>query len=293
MKRLVVAALAAFFVFGAGSASAVEMVVIKYRLGLPGSSVANALGFTSPVYGVDPIDGGAGTSSPHNTQQPTGSMVTFRFNSINGNPRVSGPVVMQTFILSAGNTFSIGLGQNVASGYTWNSLNASITGGHLKSGGINGDPQITGGGSMTPNGGTATQSTNGFFHCLLLKGGCAFYFGLKQYQQTNDIGYGAGGTTGGAPPAWTPNAPNTNGPATFNPGGGFWQITPNGGLITGNVPFLKQYTLTPGSGGFFILKGDEIGRTVIPMPEPAALPLLVLGIAGAGGLAIWARRRRA
>ena len=55
-------------------------------------------------------------------------------------------------------------------------------------------------------------------------------------------------------------------------------------------------TFTPtggcnGATGYFALTGTEIGRTTVT-PEPAPLPLILLGIAGAGGFALWSRRRK-
>ena len=277
MKRLLVAAVAAFLAFGANSASAIEMTTIHY--GLSGTVFIQAtptIAFTRPVFEF-------GTSHPDAAHDPKGSMVTFRFTTFFNGAIIHpfGPADMLTFNMSIGQVVP-GAGTGYKLSY--------LTGPPLK-----GFRQF--GGNVTPAGYTIGYGQgNGFFHCTASPQFCAKDFGVQTYYQSAKLGLGYNGPE--APSIyWYPSNSPTAVPLPFRglgayqtpqpgilpplpPGpitrSGTWLVTIQGALI-GSRPFCLSTSMGARNGtaglctgltGTIILQGTEIGRTVVPIDRP-------------------------
>jgi hypothetical protein len=273
MKRLVVAAFAAFLVFGATTAQAVERTKIQYALGGV-VEVIIPTGFTSPVF-TPLAPGPAGL----------GSSVTFLFDSTLSYPIVSGNVTILTFTQSNGITIP-----GLAIGYNAWALtaNQTITGGHLFPGEF----------AMGPNVVTGVPNA-GYLHCIATTAGCPV-IGIPTFYQSFQIPRNPTLPVEFGQPIQFPFAATSTlvPPASITIGGWFFTPALLFTQVTGIRPFCTSFVtlgtqagLCDGAQGIITLVGTEIGRTKIETPEPAVLPLVALSLLGAGGVAVWSRRR--
>lgn len=290
MKRLVVAAFAALLMFGATSAQAGERTVIKYALGGQ-VDVVIPLAFSSPVF--SPVAPGPGGQ---------GSMITFVFDSTNSHPILSGNVTILTFVQSNGitipglltgfNVFTLSPAGSVSitnpgTVPPGGIINGGITGGHLLPGSI-----------ATGTGVQAGNPNGGFGHCIASPAACYALLGIPTFYQSFQLPRPSTAIIpfGGPVPFPFP-ATNTMVPPPSQTLGG-WFFSPSGfATVNGIRPFCTAFTATPGNSlcsgaqGIITLVGQEVGRTKIQTPEPAVLPLVALTMLGAGGVAVWSRRR--
>ena len=266
MKRLVVAAFAALLVVGATSPAQAERTTITYALGGQVSVIIPAT-FTSPVF--SPLAPGPGG---------VGSTISFLFDSSLSHPIISGNVTILTFVQSNGITVP-----GLAVGFNLFTLiqPGGITGGHLFPGSI-----------VTGAGGALGQPNGGYIHCTATKGACP-QLGIPTYYQSIQLPRAATTPIPFGQPIPFP-IPHTNPlapPPTQTLGG--WFFSPSGfGTVVGVRPFCTAFTalgLCSGAEGVITLVGTEINR--VKTPEPAVLPLVALSLLGAGGAAVWSRRR--
>ena len=275
MKRLVVAAFAAFLVFGATTAQAVEKLTITYDLG----GIVDVLipqVFTSPVFSP----GAAGPGG-------TGSTITFAFpfsgTGATAHPQTSivSGVDILTFVQSNGITIP-----GFAVGYNRFEVTRKITGGHLFFG------------SFATGAGLALgQPNSGYIHCTATAAACPL-IGVPAFYQSIPLPRDpTAAIPFGQPVAFPFPATSTQVPPPSRTIG-MWLFEPSVfGTLLGIRPFCTAFTgevgnsLCSGAQGIITLTGTEVSRTIIDTPEPALLPLVALSLLGAGGVAVWSRRR--
>jgi hypothetical protein len=275
MKRLVVAAFAVLVAFGiTSSAFAAEKTIIQYALGGQ-VDVVIPTSFSSPVF--SPLAPGPGG---------TGSTVTFQFDSSASHPILSGNVTILTFVQSNGITIP-----GLLVGYNRFSLTqpGGITGGHLLPGSI-----------ATGAGLALGQPNGGYAHCIASPAACYALLAIPTFYQSFQLPRAT--TTpipfGGPTPFPIPHTSTAVPPPSQTLGGWFFQPSLFGSVL-GIRPFCTAFTGAPGASlcsgaeGIITLVGTEIYRTKVQTPEPAVLPLVALTVLGAGGAAVWSRRRKA